>query len=372
MICCPRSPLSALVCGVVVVLCAFAPDASALTIVADYSADSATDNFFASRPLAKAAVDAAAASLSSFITSTFSAISSTGTPNATNITGTMGSTTATAEWGYSYYNPSTNAVTDITAPSVAANTIRIFVGMRELTASTISVGGTAGAFLTTSASGFETELASAVSLMAASSNAYMRRGSSLVVDTFTDSITMDSTTAGYSLSYAPAYGTLTFDIDTNNDGFTDLPAQMDAFWHFDATKPVPAGKMDFYSVALHEMVHAIGLGSSATWDAKHSGTTWLGAKAIALNGGTGAGLISADGSHISQSIVSTSLVDGVTQTPLLAPSQAAGTRRQLTAMDAAILQDLGYIVIVPEPGSAILVAVSGLFLLFRRRRFGRT
>ena len=320
--------------------------------------------------MAKAAVDAAAASLSSFITSTLTAISSSGTPNATNITGTWGSTTATAEWGYTYDNPSNGAAMDIFAPSVAANTIKIFVGMSELSGANLSFGGTAGASLSTWASGGETELAGAVSQMSALSNTYMRRGSSLLVETITDTLTMGTTTASYSLSYAPAYGALTFDIDTNNDGSTDTLAQMDAFWHFDATTPVPAGKMDFYSVALHEMVHAIGLGSSATWDSMHSGTKWLGAKAIALNGGTGAGLISADGSHISQSIVSTSLVDGISQTALLAQSLPNGTRRQLTAMDAAILQDLGFIVIVPEPGSAVLVAASGIFMLFRRRRSG--
>ena len=51
------------------------------------------------------------------------------------------------------------------------------------------------------------------------------------------------------------------------------------------------------------------------------------------------------------------------------PSLTIGTRKDLTAMDVAFLQDLGYSVApVPEPGSFALLSGAAAFLLISRRR----
>ena len=53
--------------------------------------------------------------------------------------------------------------------------------------------------------------------------------------------------------FAPWGGTITFDSD-------------DVAWHYDHTTSVDAGQFDFYSAALHELLHAIGFGTSNSWD----------------------------------------------------------------------------------------------------------
>jgi hypothetical protein len=52
----------------------------------------------------------------------------------------------------------------------------------------------------------------------------------------------------------------------HNNGTTDSASLLDSYWHYDHTSPVAAGQNDFYSVALHELLHSIGFGSSDNLD----------------------------------------------------------------------------------------------------------
>ena len=334
--------------------------ADAAIVQLDYSFDAANGDFFGTNPTAKAAVDAAAQDIGNAISSSLAAIP-TDVFSATN-----GSTTATFNWNLSVTNPSTGtAVTQNTFNS-PVNLITVYVGMRPLTGVTLGVGGPAGAGFSIGTSGFASELVGAVTAAQNASNAVMPRGAGPVMGTLSGSTTLGATTANYSLSYGAIRGSLSFDSDSDNNGATDTPALLATYWHYDHTTAVASGKNDLYSVALHEILHSIGLGTSNTWTSLHSGTTWTGANVIALTG-TGVNMISADGAHIADSAMSTRISDGGVQEAVMDPSLTQGTRKSLTQLDLAFLRDLNFTT-VPEPSAVMLALCAGLMLVMARRR----
>ena len=208
----------------------------------------------------------------------------------------------------------------------------------------------------------------------ASNNVFKRGTQSPTIGNISGSSTLGAvegvggTTASYSLNYGPVVGNLWFDDDTDNSGGTDDSARLSAFWHFDHSTSVASGKYDFYTVALHEILHAIGYGTGTEWNSNVSATTWTGANGVATHG-TGVGLIDGGGAHLATSISSTALDGGATQDVVMSPSISTGVRKTLTDLDLAILKDLNYSA-VPEPGHAALVfgALALGFVGMRRRR----
>jgi hypothetical protein len=319
-------------------LCGGLP-ARALTIQLDYTYDVADafggGSFFSGNLAARAALEKAAADLGAAISP------SLGVVTTDVFTGTSGSTDATFDWRLSVENPVSGATVSLNTFSFAADTVKIYVGMRSISGTALGQGGPAGVGVTLNGSGSGSEWAAAVADAEARSNAAMLRGGGPVIGTITDSSSLGSGTAYYSIGYGAMAGSLWFDNDSNNDGQIDSAATLDSYWHFDATTAVSSGQNDFYSVALHELMHAIGFGTSDTWSADQSGTDWLGANAITLNGGSGANLVTTGG-HIRQSYMSQRLSDGVAQEVAMDPTLTVGTRKSLTVMDVAFLRDLGY------------------------------
>lgn len=109
-------------------------------------------------------------------------------------------------------------------------------------------------------------------------------------------------------------------------------------FHFDpepeANAPVPSGKVDFVSVALHEIGHSLGFGTADAFKGKISNGTFTGARAQAVYGG--AVPLTPDLGHVPNATMS----DG--RRLLMDQSDAPGVRYTPTTLDRAIFEDLGY------------------------------
>ena len=109
----------------------------ATNIILDYSHDSATDNFFGRNPVAKAAVDQAAADLSEFLASSLTPIEAGQDPTI----GTYLDSSVSIDMHLNYENPSTGQSVLIENPIFDADEVRIFVGMTEINSATLPGGG---------------------------------------------------------------------------------------------------------------------------------------------------------------------------------------------------------------------------------------
>lgn len=213
---------------------------------------------------------------------------------------------------------------------------------------------------------------------------------------------------GYSNGRLFQHAQTGIDPSTNPDGF----ATFNFGWGFNSENDVPLFyELDLFTVALHEVTHSLGWGNlvSSTGDSQFGGnpgvyTVWNsmmelgdgtdlfdgaggflgtaadlesndvffnGANAMAANGGAPV-KVYAPGSFLSGS--SLAHVDDATF-PGSVMTHAVGygvSKKGYTALDTAILQDLGWSLksqaaSVPEPGSAALLGL-GAIVVFRRKR----
>ena len=257
----------------------------------------------------------------------------------------------------------TGAEETINNSVLAANEIRLFVGARNLIGSTLGKGGPGGAGIGISYSVGSGPIS--VAIAAAQASYQHRRGDGPTMLTLDGDVEGDN----YTFGIGTTVSNLWFDSDTNDDGTADDQATLEAAWHFDHTTTVADGKDDFYSVALHETLHALGVGGSETWEDLVSGTNWLGSEVIALNG-TGTGVINPAGDHFAENLMSVRLSDGLAQKVVMDPDLLNGTRKELTQLDLAVLRDLGFstVTAIPEPSGLFALTVAGSLIALRRRR----
>lgn len=150
-------------------------------------------------------------------------------------------------------------------------------------------------------------------------------------------------------------GIMSFDYDRN--------------WHDDPYSLPTSGTADLFSVALHELAHVFGIGTSDVWDNQLVGNSFAGLHASTLFGGNVP--TTSDGAHWANSGVGTSPIAagfeayGVTtgdfQETAFDPSIGLGKRKVLTELDVAGLKDVGWEV-APPANEAVPVPVPPIFL----------
>lgn len=143
-------------------------------------------------------------------------------------------------------------------------------------------------------------------------------------------------------------------------------------WYFDddiTTVEDFAGQYDFFTVAVHELGHLLGLGTNSEWTALVSGGSFTGAESVSVYGGTVPLNVGED--HWQSGTISDSIYG--TGNAAMNPSIATNTRNYFTELDIAALNDIGYTAsAVPEPvTTATLAAVATLAVAGLRRRRSR-
>jgi hypothetical protein len=273
---------------------AYASSAHAkVTFDFNYSLDS---GFFTTNPAAKTALERAATVYSDRLVDTL-----------TDITPGNGNT-----WNANFSNPSTGAATQITDLTIPTGSIKVYVGGATL-GGALGQGGPGG-FTGNGDSVFVSNL--------------LYRGQTGAADNPPS-------------DFARWGGTIAFDKTVA--------------WNFNLTAPA-AGKNDFLTVATHELAHVLGFGTSDAWRAKLTavslatgGTQYVGPftgpKAMQLNNNTPVPLETPAGTnnaqHFKNSLMST--VGGLTaQETLMDPDITTGTRKKITLLDWAALDDIGW------------------------------
>jgi len=153
--------------------------------------------------------------------------------------------------------------------------------------------------------------------------------------------------------FAPWGGAITFNTASN--------------WYFDPDVSTDADVVnnDFYSVALHELGHLLGLGTSSSWNSMISAGEFTGNESMSVFGGA---VPLSDSGHWANGTLS--FVDGVSQEAAMDPSILVGTRKVFTDLDVAGLKDVGWEVsAVPVPAAVWLFGsgLLGLVAVGRRR-----
>ena len=173
-----------------------------LNIQLDFFHDEAANRFFSSNPDAKAALEKVASDLGSVLSSKLTGISSD------IYSGTNGSTTAQFDWPWNYINPVTGNQETINAPSIADDTVVIYLGTRKLSGLALGQGGAGGAGVLISGIGQADELIDAIDLAEANSNAGMGRGSGPILGTISGAANYSGYIGEYDLAYGLGVGNL--------------------------------------------------------------------------------------------------------------------------------------------------------------------
>ena len=292
--------------GVLTVVLALTVDVPAMTIQIDYSMD--TSSRFFERPEPRVPLEAAADYFGRILADELDAI----VPSAEN------------QWIARVTNPSTGCLTLLRDLSVPADTLIVYVGARDLPGEFRAQGGP-GSQTVTGSLGWR--------------QAVVARG--------------ETNTAGpHATDLAPWGGMISFDT-TKSDG---SPRD----WHFDPGVEPEPGQDDLVSLALHELAHVLGFGLSDSWWnwVDEPSGQFTGPAATAYFGGP-VDLdveVGTPHRHWKLGTNNTATANGSIQVAIMVP--VSGGRRQLTNLDIAALQDIGWEV-QREVDTALVVDANG-------------
>jgi len=279
-------------------LCALslATSAGAVNFVFDYRYD--TSGFFAAGSTARACLEAAAGFYESILEDDLTAINSSSQNRFDAV----------------FYRPDREEVVTLTDFDVPADTMIVFMGSRDLPGNTLGWGGPGGY----NVSYYD---------YAWVENALTRgQGNGQIADV----------QGGTAFDFGPWGGSITVDSLTS--------------WHKDATSPPSGGKNDLLSTLLHELGHVLGIGTADSWYNLVNGSNqFTGSAAVAEHGGA----ISLDSYsyHWADGTMSHVYPDGALREAAMDPTLTVGTRKLMTDLDVAGLDDLGW-EIQPQPGDA--------------------
>lgn len=208
-------------------------------------------------------------------------------------------------WTAVFAHPTTGAQITAQNLTIPANTVIVYVGARDLS-SGLALGGPGG-FSSLATPDFNTNLET--------------RGEPGV-----------NPSGSNDTDFAPWGGTISFDSQVT--------------WNF-SMDPPSVGENDLYSVALHEMAHVLGFGTSDSF--RHlinASNLFTGAESVAAHGSNvpmhADSLGNPDSGHWAGGITSTLPGTTIVQETAMDPQVTTGTRKQMTILDWAALDDLGW------------------------------
>lgn len=187
-------------------------------------------------------------------------------------------------WQAVLTHPTTGAQVNVPNLTVPAGVMVVYVGGKDIGSSEAGVGGPGG-YTASGSAGFRQAVAN--------------RGQS---------------------GFAAWGGSVTFDVGQP--------------WYFGADSTIPGGRIDFQSVATHELTHVLGFGTSRQWDNLVQGGRFIGSAASASFGTQPP--VSPDGSHWAQGI------DSHNEPVSMQPAAEANRRVGVSDLDRAALQDIGW------------------------------
>ncbi len=212
-------------------------------------------------------------------------------------------------WSAGFFSPSTGSWVYEPGLVVPADTMIVYVGARNIGSLTLGMAGPGGYSSVVGSSEW--------------GNTVKARGQSGALATLATDL-------------GPWGGSISFNSSSD--------------WNYDLSSgPASNDENDFLSTCLHELCHVLGFGTEESWDTLINTTnnTFTGAASEALYGGP---VPLADRSHWATG--TESLSGGQVQEVAMAPSLLQGTRKRLTLLDVAGLDDIGWD--MPDAGDANL------------------